>query len=265
MVRKLPILLLAAACTPAPQHLVADQPGTPTPPVAVVAVSPAQPAAVESAPERLVLDLAFEAQAPDAYLTEAVVLDAPIPVYAHPYAQVPREEMAPVTVLGTPTTLLVLEDRSDGWTRVMLPGRPNGRQGWIRPAGLDRTATTMSVVVDLEARTLTVFAEEEVILEAAVAVGSSASPTPSGRFYVTDSVQLLSEHGPWGPFAFGLSARSDTITEFNGGDGIIGIHGTNRPDSIGRAASLGCVRLDNETIRELWEIISIGTPVEIRA
>jgi lipoprotein-anchoring transpeptidase ErfK/SrfK len=62
-----------------------------------------------------------------------------------------------------------------------------------------------------------------------------------------------------------LSARSDTVTEFNGGDGIIGIHGTNRPNSIGEAQSLGCVRLPNDVILELSELLSVGSPVTIKA
>ncbi|HEY6627827.1 MAG TPA: L,D-transpeptidase, partial [Acidimicrobiia bacterium] len=69
----------------------------------------------------------------------------------------------------------------------------------------------------------------------------------------------------WGPHAFGLSARSETITEYNGGDGIIGIHGTNRPGSIGNAASLGCVRVPNEMITKLHGMVPIGTPVTITA
>jgi lipoprotein-anchoring transpeptidase ErfK/SrfK len=82
---------------------------------------------------------------------------------------------------------------------------------------------------------------------------------------VTDNVTLANPGSPWGPHALGLSARSDTITEFNGGDGIVGIHGTNRPDSIGEAASLGCVRVPNEVIVQLHQLVQIGTPVEIRA
>jgi lipoprotein-anchoring transpeptidase ErfK/SrfK len=61
----------------------------------------------------------------------------------------------------------------------------------------------------------------------------------------------------------GLSARSDTVTEFNGGDGIIGIHGTNNPGSIGHAASLGCVRVPNEVITEIASLVPLGTPVLI--
>lgn len=42
-----------------------------------------------------------------------------------------------------------------------------------------------------------------------------------------------------------------------------GIHGTNEPDSIGRAVSAGCIRMHNEDVEELMGLISIGTPVSI--
>jgi lipoprotein-anchoring transpeptidase ErfK/SrfK len=98
-----------------------------------------------------------------------------------------------------------------------------------------------------------------------VAVGSSHDPTPTGSFFITDTVTLADPNSPWGPHAFGLSARSETISEYNGGDGIIGIHGTDQPGSIGNAASLGCVRVPNDVITELHDVIPIGTPVEINA
>jgi lipoprotein-anchoring transpeptidase ErfK/SrfK len=98
-----------------------------------------------------------------------------------------------------------------------------------------------------------------------VAVGSSVNPTPTGRYYVTDVVELADPRSAWGPYALGISARSETITEFNGGDGIIGIHGTNRPHTIGQAVSLGCVRLHNDLITQLAAVVRLGTPVEIEA
>jgi lipoprotein-anchoring transpeptidase ErfK/SrfK len=106
---------------------------------------------------------------------------------------------------------------------------------------------------------------DELIFETIIGVGSPSSPTPVGMYFVTDAVRITNPNGPWGPYAFGLSARSDTVTEFNGGDGIIGIHGTNRPNSIGEAQSLGCVRIPNDVMLELAELLSVGSPVTIKA
>jgi lipoprotein-anchoring transpeptidase ErfK/SrfK len=103
------------------------------------------------------------------------------------------------------------------------------------------------------------------VLDTEVGVGSRYNETPVGEFFVTDNVTLANPNSPWGPHALGLSARSETITSFNGGDGIIGIHGTNNPDSIGGNISLGCIRLPNDLIARLHEMVPLGTRVEIEA
>jgi hypothetical protein len=169
------------------------------------------------------------------------------------------------TILGTVSVYAVVGDPVDGWLEVVLPTRPNGTTGWIRSEDVSLYVVEGQIVVDLSERTLTYYEHGKEMLRSTVAVGTSRNPTPTGHFYVTDSVTMGYEGSPWGPHALGLSARSDTITEYNGGDGIIGIHGTNRSDSIGKAASLGCVRLGNEAITALHEMVPIGTPVEIRA
>src|SRR5690606_25337941 len=119
------------------------------------------------------------------------------------------------------------------------------------------------ILIDLDTRTLVYTFDGEEVLTTPVAIGTSRNPTPTGSFYVTDSVRVTGPPGPFGPYALALSGRSDTITEFNGGDGIIGIHGTNRPNLIGEAVSLGCIRLPNDAMTRLWEMVPVGTPVEI--
>lgn len=69
----------------------------------------------------------------------------------------------------------------------------------------------------------------------------------------------------YGPYAYGLSGFSNVLTEFNGGYGVIGIHGTNDPSSIGRDVNQGCIRMSNTGITTLAAILPLGTPVEIIA
>jgi lipoprotein-anchoring transpeptidase ErfK/SrfK len=121
------------------------------------------------------------------------------------------------------------------------------------------------IVVDLSARRLTYLVDGVEVLGTDVGVGSDYNATPTGTYFVTDSVTITDPTSPWGPHALGLSARSDSITEFNGGDGIIGIHGTNNPGSIGDNISLGCIRLPNDVIAALHEMVPIGTRVTINA
>lgn len=188
-----------------------------------------------------------------------------IDVFARPGDTEATMTLPAETLLGTTTVLTVLEGPVGGWARVMLPIRPNGSAGWIEIAETDLFVVEGRIVVDLSDRELTVYRGNKVVLKSAVAVGTSRNPTPTGNFFVTDNVTMTNPSSPWGPNALGLSGRSDTISEYNGGDGIIGIHGTNRPGSIGNAASLGCVRLPNDVITLIHDLIPIGTPVEIRA
>lgn len=169
------------------------------------------------------------------------------------------------TILGTVTVLGVISGPDNGWVEVMLPIRPNGSTGWVRSRDVSLYVADSTIVIDLDKRRLTYLVGGVELLSTAVGIGSRYNPTPTGVFFVTDSVSLSDPDSPWGPYALGLSARSETITEFNGGDGIIGIHGTNNPSSIGDDISLGCVRLPNDVISQLHAMVPLGTRVEIRA
>jgi lipoprotein-anchoring transpeptidase ErfK/SrfK len=191
--------------------------------------------------------------------------DGELAVYDSPVASAPAQTFPATTILGTPQAYLVLDGPIDNWTLVALPGRPNGATAWAKTGDLRFEIVDQQITVDLSDRNLTFISHGEELINATVAVGSNSNPTPVGQFFVTDIVQLANPNSAWGPFALGLSGRSDTITEFNGGDGIIGIHGTNRPSTIGQPVSLGCVRLDNESITLLANTIRLGVPVLIEA
>ena len=190
---------------------------------------------------------------------------ADVEVFDGPELAAPSYVLGAATMLGSPRVFLVETGPVDGWVEVSLPIRPNGSTGWVRAGALDLAVLDYTLFVDLSDRRLRLEQGDEVLLETDVAVGSPHNPTPTGSYFVTDIVALADPGGPWGPFALGLSAFSDTITEFNGGDGIIGIHGTNRPASIGEPVSLGCVRVPNEIAAQLAELVKLGTPVEIAA
>lgn len=197
-------------------------------------------------------------------MTLVAMARSDVDVYSNPGDAEPATTLPYRTILGTVTVMTVIEGPVDGWARVMLPVRPNGSTGWVRLDALNQYVVDGRIVVDLSEKELTYYRGDEAILTTTIAVGTSRNPTPTGSFFVTDNVTLSNPNSPWGPHALGLSARSDTITEYNGGDGIIGIHGTNRPGSIGKASSLGCIRLPNDAITRMHDLIPLGTPVEIR-
>lgn len=198
-------------------------------------------------------------------MTLVAMAKADVDVYADSADVEPVTVLPHETILGTVTVMTIVEGPVEGWAKVMLPVRPNGSTGWVKVDDVNLFVVDGRIVVDISERQLTYYRGEEAVLTTTIAVGTSRNPTPTGTFFVTDNVTLSNPNSAWGPHALGLSARSDTITEYNGGDGIIGIHGTNRPGSIGKAASLGCIRMPNDVIAQIHDLIPIGTPVEIQA
>jgi lipoprotein-anchoring transpeptidase ErfK/SrfK len=149
------------------------------------------------------------------------------------------------------------------WYHVQLPVRPNGVTGYVRASDVELARVRTRIVVDLSARRVTLFRDGREVLHATAAVGSAATPTPTGRFYVNQRLVPADTTGPFGPGAVGISAFSNVLTGWTQG-GPIAIHGTNQPWSIGRAVSNGCVRLPNDVLRRLFRATLAGTPVLIR-
>lgn len=96
-----------------------------------------------------------------------------------------------------------------------------------------------------------------------VGVGTSVNPTPPGTYYLTELIAVQDPTGPYGPYAFGLSPFSPTLTSYAGGPGQLGLHGTNEPDRVGSEVSHGCLRLTNDVIVALAHQLPLGTPVDI--
>ncbi|MET0479648.1 MAG: L,D-transpeptidase [Actinomycetota bacterium] len=124
---------------------------------------------------------------------------------------------------------------------------------------------THEVVVDLSSRTASLLRSRRKIRSFRVGVGTSGTPTPTGRFYVTVKLRppqiSASAYGAW---ALGLSGYSEVHQTFGTGDGQIALHGTYHPEKLGQPVSNGCVRMDNETISLLAETLPLGTPVTIQ-
>ena len=167
------------------------------------------------------------------------------------------------TELGAVRTLLVTASRPDGWLQVELPVRPNGTRGWVKAGSVTTSTTEMRILVDRHAKTLTLLRAGVAVARFTVAVGAQATPTPAGLFFVSDRLPTLDPSGPFGPYALGLSGYSDVLTSFDGGDGVLGIHGTNADWSVGHAASHGCVRMHNSEIVTLYRQVGLGTPVVV--
>jgi lipoprotein-anchoring transpeptidase ErfK/SrfK len=168
------------------------------------------------------------------------------------------------TPLGTATWLWALATSPDGrWARVVLPWRPNGRTGWVTLRGVRSVRTRTWVQADLSRRRVTLMHGSHAVGSFVAAVGAAASPTPIGRFSVTDPIATGDPGGPFGWYAFGLSGHQPHLPPgWSGGDQLA-IHGTNDPSSLGTAASAGCLRVSATALGILKRALRPGTHIVI--
>lgn len=109
----------------------------------------------------------------------------------------------------------------------------------------------ISIVVNIQSRVLEIYNDNQVYKKYRIAVGKSKTPTPIGEWNVV-----------WKDYDWGTGFGTRWMG-LNVPWGTFGIHGTNKPWSIGQFASHGCIRMRNKDIEELFEWIPIGTPVRI--
>ncbi len=158
--------------------------------------------------------------------------------------------------------LLRRTTRHGTWIRIGLPGRPNGRKGWVPRSALGGfRRSTGAVVINRAARRLTFFRGGRVSWSAPAGIGAPGTPTPAGRFWVREQFPVR-PGSIYGSYAFGTSAYS-RLSEWPGG-GVIGIHGTDSPWLIPGRPSHGCIRLRNAAIRRLAGQLTTGATVLIR-
>jgi len=124
--------------------------------------------------------------------------------------------------------------------------------------------TVRWVLVSIPDRKLALYENGRVVRIYRVAVGKTLTPSPAGEFKIVNRVsnptyyhkgQVIGagKGNPVGTRWMGLSAKG------------YGIHGTNQPNSIGKAASTGCIRLGKHDLEELFAIVDVGDTVQIRA
>ena len=125
-----------------------------------------------------------------------------------------------------------------------------------------KTAASRSIVVSLEDRKLALIEDGKVRKIYTVAVGKPSTPSPVGSFTIERRIAnptyshdgRIVPPGPQNPVGsrwMGLSIRG------------YGIHGTNVPSSIGKAASHGCIRMGKADVEELFSLIQVGDTVEL--
>src|SRR5579862_9589296 len=133
----------------------------------------------------------------------------------------------------------------------------------VDAAAEERRQAQQRIVVSIPDRKLVLIDGDRVVKTYDVAVGKVSTPTPEGEFQIINHVQNPTYYGsgvvigpgngnPLGTRWMGLSAKG------------YGIHGTNVPSSIGKAASHGCIRMRQQDLEELFDLVEVGTTVELR-
>jgi lipoprotein-anchoring transpeptidase ErfK/SrfK len=161
------------------------------------------------------------------------------------------------------TQVFLVKRAIPGWLEVYLPARPNDSTGWVRAASVGLTLDPYRVLVDTAGHELTTFHAGRAVMHTTVGVGTPATPTPHGLFYVVENLRMVPSTGPYGTYAFGLSAHSNVLKRFGTGDAQIALHGTDEPASIGKNWSNGCVHMNDSVADWLARTLPLGTPVEI--
>jgi lipoprotein-anchoring transpeptidase ErfK/SrfK len=177
----------------------------------------------------------------------------------------PVAALRPLTQVRTVLPVMGAVKGKDGnrWVHVRLPGRPSGHTGWILADQTIKSSTEWRVVVNVTARTVTVFRDGLLVRSFPAVVPQAATPTPYGQLFVEEALAIAPQD-VGGPFALAISARSDIFQEFEGGPGQIAIHGTDGlSDPLGSAASHGCIRLSPSAIGWMAKRIGAGVPVTV--
>jgi len=198
---------------------------------------------------------------------ETLVATARVPtvvVFRRPREALPTRRLSNPQPSGAPLVFVVRRS-TPRWLDVLLPVRPNGSSGWIRRADVTLRRHDFRIVVELREHLIIVYRGAAVFDRESIGVGKAQTPTPGGVYYTKALLQPPNPNGMYGPFAYELSGFSDVLSNFNGGHGVIGIHGTNEPWLIGHDVSHGCIRMSNAGITRLAHTLPLGVPVEIRA
>jgi lipoprotein-anchoring transpeptidase ErfK/SrfK len=168
---------------------------------------------------------------------------------------------------GFPEVYLLLQEYIDAnansWIELRIPGRPNGRTGWVSRRSLGPLEISRwLLVVNRKTERVTAYKGGRVQLVTPVGVGKPRTPTPSGHFWIRERFRVLDPSSPYWPDAMGTSDYS-TLSEWPGG-GVVGMHGAwNEPQLIPGRPSHGCIRLHNPNIAWLAPRVPVGTPLHV--
>jgi lipoprotein-anchoring transpeptidase ErfK/SrfK len=187
-----------------------------------------------------------------------------IPIYESETGTTPCYSLPnPSTDFHQPDVFMVISRHADR-DEVQLPVRPNLALGWVNVSDVTLAVTNYRISVSLSGHRVQLFQGQNKLIDTPAGVGTGDTPTPPGTYYTVALIKPT--NSGYGPYAYALSGHSDKLQSFAGGDGRLGLHGTDDPSSIGKNVSHGCIRIPNDIITKMVQLgLPLGVPVTVTA
>ncbi len=166
------------------------------------------------------------------------------------------------TQFGSRQQLAVVARRGS-WLGVLHANAPGGRAGWIPRDAVREAPIPWEMALDRSAQVVRVRRDGRVVRRFKVAVGRPSSPTPLGRYAITDRIKP-DDGSVYGCCILALSARQSDLPPGWTGGNRVALHGS-PTDSVGGAVSAGCVRMKRRALRWLQRTVPDGTRVDVVA
>ena len=176
----------------------------------------------------------------------------------------PRLRITRLTEWGSPRVLGVVGQRGD-WLGVQASELKNGEVAWIPRERARVDCVRWSLHADLSKRQLFVRRDGHTVRKFEIAVGSPGHTTPLGRYSVTDKLNVTDKDSPYGCCVLALTGHQTHLPEDWPGGDRLAVHATADLESIGKAVSLGCMRVRSEEARWLIARMPLGAPVFVRS
>jgi lipoprotein-anchoring transpeptidase ErfK/SrfK len=225
--------------------------------------APTTPTAPAPAPAPAPADTTPQAQAP------APGLKGPLAFHVRHRTQLRTAPGGRVVATITTKTefksprILAVAARKPGWVLVRTSVRKH-HVGWLPLKAGALFSQPRTVVIDLSRRSLTVFHRGRLTDTYKVAIGTQATPTPRGKFAITDRL-TVKPGTAYGCCILALTAHQPKIAQGWGGGDRVAIHATPDTSVIGKRVSHGCVRASNKALHRLMRQMRLGAPVTIHA
>jgi hypothetical protein len=175
-----------------------------------------------------------------------------------------RIKLSARTEWGSPRIFGVVRRRGD-WISVQAPELDNGEVAWMETNRVRLDCVHWAMRANLKKRRLYVQHNGRTMRRFVIAVGRPGNRTPHGRFSVTDKLRVSDPGSPYGCCVLALSGHQNHLPPSWPGGDRLAVHATTELSSLGRAASLGCMRVTSAQARWLIKTIPLGTPIFVRA